>query len=301
MRVSVSLRSRYSFADPRRGAQAMLERTRAARDVGLDALYLGDHHSVPHGYYQNNAILGRLLAEWDGTTGALYLLPLWNPVLLAEQVGTLASVASGRFIIQCGLGGGREQFEAMGVALDSRVRRFEAALDIVRRLLDGEEVTHGDPFDVAGAHISPVPIEPVEFWLAGQAAPAIDRAARIADGWVGPPGVSIDQAIVLAESYRRACSGHGREPGTIAIRRDIHVGGDHGDADRIRQQALDSGYRGFDPAVLAIGHADEVIEQLMPLANAGVDEVVIRHLADDEDNALASFARLAEVRAALGR
>ena len=140
MRLSVSLRSRYDYSDPRRGAKAMVDRGIAAREAGLDALYVGDQHSVPSGYYQNNAILGRLLAEWPGTTGALYLLPLWHPVLLAEQVGTLASIADGRFVLQCGLGGGSGQFGPMGVSLRARVSRFEAALDIVRRLLAGEEV-----------------------------------------------------------------------------------------------------------------------------------------------------------------
>jgi hypothetical protein len=37
------------------------------------------------------------------TSGALFLLPLWNPVLVAEQVGTLATLAPGRFIVQAGL------------------------------------------------------------------------------------------------------------------------------------------------------------------------------------------------------
>ncbi len=141
MRLSVSLLSRYDDPDPRRGAEAMVERTIAAREAGLDALYLGDHHSVPSGYYQNTPMLGRLLAEWPRTTGALYLLPLWNPVILAEQVATLAAIARGTFILQVALGGGEEQFGAMGVRLRDRVRRFEAGLDIVRRLLAGEEVS----------------------------------------------------------------------------------------------------------------------------------------------------------------
>ena len=58
-----------------------------------------------------------MLAEWgDGPAGALYLLPLWNPVLVAEQAATLACIAKGRFILQCGLGD-RRQAKAMGVAI----------------------------------------------------------------------------------------------------------------------------------------------------------------------------------------
>ena len=77
--------------DVRAGARWMVERARAAADAGLDSLFVGDHHNVPVPYYQNVPILGRLLAEWDDRpAGALFLLPLWHPVLLAEQIGTLA-------------------------------------------------------------------------------------------------------------------------------------------------------------------------------------------------------------------
>ena len=83
-------------------------------------MFVGDHHNVPVPYYQNVPMLGRLLAEWDERpAGALFLLPLWHPVLVAEQIGTLASIAQGRFIMQCALGGGDEQFDAFGVPIDS--------------------------------------------------------------------------------------------------------------------------------------------------------------------------------------
>ena len=73
---------------------------------------------MPVPYYQNVPMLGRLLAEWDDRpAGALFLLPLWHPVLLAEQIGTLASIAAGPFVMQCALGGGAEQFDALGVSI----------------------------------------------------------------------------------------------------------------------------------------------------------------------------------------
>jgi alkanesulfonate monooxygenase SsuD/methylene tetrahydromethanopterin reductase-like flavin-dependent oxidoreductase (luciferase family) len=299
VRLSVSLLSRYGDTDPRRGVAAMVERTVAAREAGLDALYLGDHHSVPSGYYQNTPMLGRLLAEWPRTTGALYLVPLWHPVVLAEHVATLAAIARGRFILQVALGGGEEQFAAMGVRLRDRVRRFEAGLDMVRRLLAGDEVSTGAPFPTDRARISPLPVEPIEVWLAGHAPPALARAARLADGWVGGPEVTIDGAVALAAGYRAACAAIPRHPGPILVRRDIHVAGDHEEADRVRARAIETGYRGFHPDVLVIGVVDQVVAELRTLAGAGVDEVAVRHLAEDQSDVLASMARLADVRRAL--
>jgi alkanesulfonate monooxygenase SsuD/methylene tetrahydromethanopterin reductase-like flavin-dependent oxidoreductase (luciferase family) len=132
MRIGISLTSAYRVRDPREGARQMIERAAAAREAGLDSLFVGDHHSTGGTYYQNTPMLGRLLAEWgDAPAGCLFLLPLWNPVLLAEQVGTLASIAQGRFIIQTGLGDGRDQFEAMGANIKQRPSAFEESLDCV--------------------------------------------------------------------------------------------------------------------------------------------------------------------------
>src|SRR5262247_3253726 len=135
MRAGISRTSSHAVKDPREGARWMIERAAAARQSGLDSLFVGDHHATPGPYYQNVPILGRLLAEWgDAPAGCLFLLPLWNPVLVAEQVGTLASVARGRFIFQCGLGYDEAQFAAMGTSLKYRPSAFEESFSIVQRL-----------------------------------------------------------------------------------------------------------------------------------------------------------------------
>src|SRR6266511_6012340 len=122
MRVGVSLRTSFFTDDARLGARWVVERARAAWDAGLDSLFVGDHHVTPVPYYQNTPMLGRLLAEWgDRPFGALFLLPLWNPVLVAEQVGTLASLGRGRFILPLAVGG-RDQFAPMGLRVHHRGR-----------------------------------------------------------------------------------------------------------------------------------------------------------------------------------
>src|SRR5437773_10333391 len=151
MKIGVSLRSGYAPMDVRVGARWMVERAQAAAEAGLDSLFVGDHHNVPVPYYQNVPSLGRLLAEWDERpAGALFLLPLWHPVLLAEQIGTLAAIARGPFIMQCGLGWGDDRFLAMGMNIKTRPSAFEEALDIVRRLLAGETVSASRRFRIAG-------------------------------------------------------------------------------------------------------------------------------------------------------
>ena len=289
MKIGTSLRSTYSVSDPREGARWMVERAAAAAAAGLDSLFVGDHHATgPTPYYQNSAILGRLLAEWgDQPAGALYLLPAWNPVLVAEQVGTLAALARGPFVLQCAVGGG-DQMAAMGAPPKGRAAAFEERLEVIRRLLAGEEAD--------GVRVAPVPAEPVEVWIGGHAAPAIDRAARMGDGWIAAPWATDEQAAELAASYRKACEAHGRAPGEVVLRRDIHVGGDERDASRVAQPVLDGGYRGMDPAATVVGSSEQVAERFAGYAAMGYDHVLIRHLAEEQEEVLASFARLAGVR-----
>jgi alkanesulfonate monooxygenase SsuD/methylene tetrahydromethanopterin reductase-like flavin-dependent oxidoreductase (luciferase family) len=302
MRIGTSLKSAYATQDVREGARWMIERARASHAAGLDSLFVGDHHSTPVPYYQNTPMLGRLLAEWHGRpAGVLMLLPLWNPVLAAEHIGTLAAIHDGPFVLQCALGGDRGQFAAMGTELKYRPSRFEAALLIIRRLLAGETVDADGPYPVANAHVSPVAPEPVSVWIGGSAPKAIDRAARLGDGFLIGPEATPAQVVDMIAIYREQCEAHGREPGPIAVRRDIHVGSDAADAERVAGPVVAAGYRGFSPDAPVWGSATTVAEAFDSLGSAGATDVIVRHLADDQREVLLSIERLAEVRGLLAR
>lgn len=268
----------------------------AGREAGADALYVGDHHAEPDGYVQNNVILGRLLAEWPRDVGSIYLLPLWHPVLLAEQVGSLAELARGRFVVQTALGYGDSQFAAMGVAMGERVSRFEAGLDIVQRLLRGEEVSADGPFPIVAARVPAR--RNVVYWVAGHSDPALRRAARHADGWVAGPGLTPDRAAERASFYRRVCDQAGVPIGEVAIRRDVYVASSEEDATRVSRLA--TGHRGLDPAALIIGEPAQVAGEVAALGEIGYTEVVFRQIVDDQTLALQSIGRLGPVRERLG-
>jgi alkanesulfonate monooxygenase SsuD/methylene tetrahydromethanopterin reductase-like flavin-dependent oxidoreductase (luciferase family) len=173
-----------------------------------------------------------MLAEWGAApAGCLFLLPLWNPVLLAEQVGTLASIAEGRFIVQVGLGDDEAQFAAMGTTVRTRVSAFEQCLDAMRRLLAGEVVSGSGRFTFREARLALRPAEPVDVWIGASAPPAIDRAARLGDGFLAAPGATLAQAAEQIRHYRERCAAHGRTPSAIAVRRDVYVADSRADAE----------------------------------------------------------------------
>jgi alkanesulfonate monooxygenase SsuD/methylene tetrahydromethanopterin reductase-like flavin-dependent oxidoreductase (luciferase family) len=213
---------------------------------------------------------------------------LWQPVLAAEQIGTLASIAQGPFILQCAVGGGDAQFAAMGASLRDRGTRFESSLETVRRLCAGEAVD--------GVKIAPIPPEPLQVWIGAAAPKAVDRAARVADAFLIGPEATPAQIDDLVRMYRDARAQHGQNEGIVAVRRDIHVGADDNDAHRVAGPVIDAGYRGFDPSAPVVGGPEKVAAAFKSLNEKGCTEVVVRHLAEDQQEVLKSYERLARVK-----
>lgn len=300
MRVGISISSTYSVSDPSEGARNMIERAATARQADLDSLFVGDHHVTTQPYYQNSPMLGRLLAEWNNKpAGALYLLPLWHPVLLAEQIATLAAIMQGRFILQCALGGERPQSEGMGVDMKYRVPMFEDSLDIMRKLWAGETVTHERFWNIKNARIAPLPAQNIEVWVGSSAPAALNRTARLAEGWLAQPGLSLQGATDQLNQYRQACAEHNRQPNAVAVRRDIFVGASTQEAEAFKSKAVAKGYRGFAPESMLVGSVAQVADELANFVDAGFTDVIIRSMSSNQSEALAGIERMAEVKAQL--
>jgi alkanesulfonate monooxygenase SsuD/methylene tetrahydromethanopterin reductase-like flavin-dependent oxidoreductase (luciferase family) len=187
----------------------------------------------------------------------------------------------------------------MGTNIKTRPSAFEEALEFVRRLLAGETVSSSRRFRIAGANLALRPAEPVEVWIGASAQPAIDRAARLAEGWIASPGLTADEARAQADFYRERCAAYGKQTGAIVLRRDIYVGESSTEAQAVLQDALSRGYRGIPAEALIAGSIDEVAEQFRTFGEIGYTEILVRHLTNHQPKVLGSLARLAAVRAAL--
>ena len=297
MRIGISVCSNYRQPDARQSAQHMVERARAANQAGLDSLFVGDHHATPTTYLQNVPMLGRMLAEWDDRpVGALFLLPLWNPVLLAEQVGTLASIARGRFILQTGLGGELTQSQALGVDFGRRVGMFNASLQVMRALWNGERASEERYWGIQDAQIRPVPPEPVEVWVGAQAPAAVRRTARAAEGWLASPSLTIADAAAAANQYRQACAEFDRVPTATAIRRDVCLQRSDEQATKAVSDVVARGYRGFSSEALVIGSVAAAEDHFAALAEGGYTDVIMRNISQDQKTALETIELMGEVR-----
>lgn len=295
--ISLSSASRLGSRDAARHAIA---RARAASGAGLDSMTLGDRHVVGPGarYIQNTPALGRLLAEWTGRpAGCLFLLPQWPPVLVAEQVGTLAALHDGPFIVQTGIGGAPSDFAAMGQPTEHRVSVFEEGVRIVRDLLAGESVT-SERFGFEDVAIGMIPDVAPEWWMGTGNPTGLRRAARFGAAWYAGPGVTLDSFRTSDEIYRHACEAEGTSA-RVMMRRDVLVLRDGDRARALADEAVAQGYRGMPLDRLVVGSPADAIEQLAPWAEAGVDQIVARTMGIASEVDLETIELLAEVRAGI--
>jgi alkanesulfonate monooxygenase SsuD/methylene tetrahydromethanopterin reductase-like flavin-dependent oxidoreductase (luciferase family) len=277
-------------------ADNLLDVASAARDADLDMLFFGDHHAVPPNYANSFSplpTLGRLMAVTGRMTlGAVLLAPFYPPVLLAEQLGTLAAFSPAPLVVTLALGQNPSQFAAFGLRQSERVGRLEEMVPVLRGLLAGDTVT------AAGRHhrldkvsTGPTPHRPVSIWLAGTVRAAAQRAGRLGDGWLTGQNATDADLVEQLDAYREAAAAHGRAPLPV-LRRDIYVGESDSEAERVVEQILDEGYRGVGPDELLVGSADTVVQRLEHYRRLGFDDVLVRHIVGDHELMLRSFQRI---------
>lgn len=299
MRIGMSLSS-SSRLPARQAARHLLERVRATRDAGLDTMTFGDSHARSDvRYFQNVPTLARALAEWDPArpAGCLFLAPMWSPVLMAEQIGTLAAFHDGPFVVQTGLGGSPEQFAALGTPYRPRGAALEEAVELINALFAGESVS-SVRYGIEDARIKLVPPDGVTWWMGTMAPTGIERAARFGATWYASHGATTALLPELREIYVTACERAETTP-TVALRRDAIVLDDGDRARALAHAELRRGYRGMTPEMVVAGTPDDVAELLEPIRALGVDEVMLRTMGVDPAVDLETIAGLGQVRRAL--
>jgi probable F420-dependent oxidoreductase len=153
-------------------------------------------------------------------TGVL-VLPNHHPVVLAKRAATVDALSGGRLRLCVGVGWLREEIEACGAEFESRGRRADEQLAVLRALWDDrpDGVTHrGEFFQFENAVCSPKPIAgrhlPVH--IGGHSKAAARRAGRFGDGFQ-PLGVTGAQLDALLSLMRNEAAAVGRDPASIEV------------------------------------------------------------------------------------
>jgi alkanesulfonate monooxygenase SsuD/methylene tetrahydromethanopterin reductase-like flavin-dependent oxidoreductase (luciferase family) len=201
--------------DPSRRFAETLEQVRLIQALGFDSIWGGEHHATPgFHYFPLLPMLQRVAAEAPGLAIGtnLVLLPLHNPLEIAEIGAFLDVLTGGRFLLGVGLGYRPEEFAIFGVPMTERVSRLTEGVEIIRRLWTEDKVTHrGRHWRFENVTIRPRPLQrPRPPILVGSQVPSgIARAARIADGWLVVPVPRVDEFAEQARGFTatRAAAG----------------------------------------------------------------------------------------------
>ncbi len=182
----------------------LLELTRAAREARFDSVVTGQHYLADYAQAQVVPLLGRLTAAaGEMTVGSgVVLLPLHHPVAIAEQMTTLDAMAEGGVVVGVGAGYRDVEFESFGVPKRERAGRLAEGIELMTALWTESSVTYeGEFYRVEDVSITPRPPEKPPVWVAANARPAVERAARLGDAWFVNPHATIAEIREQKQVY----------------------------------------------------------------------------------------------------
>lgn len=190
---------------------ACLEICQWADKLGIDLCVLSEHHGVEDGFLPAPLTLAAAVA---GATRRLQiniaalLLPLHDPIRIAEELAVLDLLSGGRVSFVAGLGYREEEFAMAGVDRSQRARLLEEAVEALRKAWTGE------PFSFRGrtVRVTPRPAHPIPILIGGSTRAAAKRAARLRAGFL--PAIGDPE---LATAYDEECRRLGFDGGFVMM------------------------------------------------------------------------------------
>jgi probable F420-dependent oxidoreductase len=196
--------------DPARLYESIIAQAARAEALGWDDVWLSEHHFIEDGYTPSMLPLAAAIAARTqkiriGTS--VLLLPLHDPLRVAEDSATIDIVSGGRFDL--GIGAGYRVGEFRGFAIPRRERdeRMGEAVEVLRRCFAGERFSfEGKYYRYRDVQLFPPPLQkPMPLWLGGFLPKALERAGRLGDGYIsiGAIGPLVDQCLAAVRASGR--------------------------------------------------------------------------------------------------
>jgi probable F420-dependent oxidoreductase len=156
----------------------------------------------------------------DFCTGIL-ILPQRQTALVAKQATQVQLLSSGRLRLGVGIGWNTVEYEGLGQDFHTRGKRLEEQVTLLRRLWQEPLVRFEGQFDrIPDAGLNPLPSTPIPVWFGGDAPVAIERAARMGDGWI-PNYLPLDQLAQQVAVVRGHVQAAGKDVDRYGI--DVRV------------------------------------------------------------------------------
>jgi alkanesulfonate monooxygenase SsuD/methylene tetrahydromethanopterin reductase-like flavin-dependent oxidoreductase (luciferase family) len=187
-----------------------LEQIELADQLGIDEVWLGEHHFSRHGLLSGLfSFAGHVAARTKhmriGT--AVSVLPFHNPIVVAEEAAMIDILSGGRLDFGVGSGYQRQEFAGLGVDVNEGRARFREAIDVITRAWTEEKLTyHGTFTQVDDLWVIPKPLQQPHppLYIAVSTSPAsVEYAAsRNIPVIVGGPTDIMGQAPQVVKLWR---------------------------------------------------------------------------------------------------
>ena len=191
--------------------------------LGLDSFWLGEHHFSRHGILADTMVMAsHIAARTDririGT--AVIVLPLHNPVRVAEQIAIVDHLSGGRIDVGVGIGYQQREFAGLGVDIDEARARFVESLDVMVRAWTSETLVYEGEYTRIAAEdaitVYPKPLQqphPPIYQAVSTTPASIDLAAsRGLPVIVGGPTDVLGRAPQVIAHWRERMRAHGNDP-----------------------------------------------------------------------------------------
>jgi len=245
--------------------------------------------------------------------GTAVLLPaLRHPVVLAQQIANVDQISGGRVVLGLGVGwslpSAAREWAACGADHKRRRHRLEQHIEVWRMLWRGDPVTyHNGDIELTDHTIGPLPWNEAgpPVWITagnrGEMLPALfDRFGRLGDGII-TTYLHAEECARVRKLGEEALAKHGRAlPGfPICVYTTVRMDDDPIEAERYTTEFLATYYGGgvHSRGTMGLGPKDVVIESLSRYTAAGVTDLCVRFVGDDQQAQLERFT--AEVLPAL--
>ncbi|MFN0096318.1 MAG: LLM class flavin-dependent oxidoreductase [Dehalococcoidia bacterium] len=278
-----------------------LDHIQAMEALGFPVIWVTEHHFIDDEYLPScltfaSAIAVKTKKVTIGT--AVLLLPLHDPIQVAEDAAVVDNLSNGRLRLGLGIGYKLEEFEAFGVPRKERGSRMEEGIEVIKRAWgNGPAGFEGKHYRFDNINVTPKPVQrPVpEIWLAGRADVTVERAARVGDGLLAVGDASLHRKFkdawarngrsgparvgAFAWSYPADNPGMAWEScGAHTAYRAKNYADWYGAAadlptDRTWRSAADAGASPGTNANL-FQHPEQTVEHLLTLASNGVDSAI---------------------------
>ena len=197
-----------------RGLEQLLRQVELAEQLGFSSIFLGHHYLTRSQFLQPLSLINYLapLTKRIRLGFGVYLLPLHNPVALAEEFATTDRLSHGRLIVGVGAGYRKAEYAAFGIPFEERFKRLAEYVPIMQRLWRGEEVSASGYFGTlnkARLHLQPAQEGGPPIWMGAFGSIGIRRAAALNTVWLAPPDGDRRTLAERYELYRQALRANG--------------------------------------------------------------------------------------------